>query len=59
MRDVTDPRNVGPDEVGETNPPEDERKSGFPGYVAAQLGMWAVVIVVAIMFLVAIAIFAF
>jgi hypothetical protein len=59
MQDITDRRHPGRRNVGETNPPEMEKKSGFPGYVAAQLGMWSVVILVALVFIVVIAIFAF
>ena len=58
MRDMTDPRHVGPGDVGETNPPRQEKKTGFPGYIATQLGMWSVVILVAVVFVVVIAIFA-
>ncbi|HEY7036673.1 MAG TPA: hypothetical protein VH482_35425 [Thermomicrobiales bacterium] len=58
MRDMTDPGNLDRVDVGETNRPQEEKKTGFPGYVAAQLGVWTVVIIVALVFVVVIAIFA-
>jgi hypothetical protein len=55
---MTDPGNLDRVDVGETNRPQEEKKTGFPGYVAAQLGVWTVVIIVALVFVVVIAIFA-
>jgi hypothetical protein len=53
MRDMTDPRNIDRTDVGQTNPPSAERKSGVGGFLGVGLRIWSVVILVAIAFLVA------
>lgn len=58
MQDTTGPRNIDRRDVGETNPPYAERKSGVGGWLGVGLGIWSVVILVAIVFVVAILIIA-
>jgi hypothetical protein len=58
MQDTTDPRNIDRRDVGETNPRSAERKTGIGGWLGVGLGIWTVVILVAIVFIVAILIFA-
>jgi hypothetical protein len=58
MQDTTDPRNIDRRDVGETNPPSAERKTGVGGWLGVGLGIWSVVILVAIVFIAAILIFA-
>ena len=58
MEDTTDPRNIDPRDVGETNPRSAERTSGVGGWLGVGLGVWTVVVLVAVVFIVAILIFA-
>ena len=58
MQDTTDLRNIDRRDVGETNPRSAERKSGVGGWLGVGLGIWSVVILVAVVFIVAIIVFA-
>jgi hypothetical protein len=59
MRDITDSPNIDRRDVGETNSPAAERTSGVGGWLGVGLGIWTVVILVAIAFIAAILVFAF
>jgi hypothetical protein len=58
MQGTTDPRNIDRRDVGQTNPRSAERKSGIGGWLGVGLGIWSVVILVAVVFIVAIIVFA-
>jgi hypothetical protein len=58
MRDMTDPRNIDRYDVGQTNSRSAERKSGVGDWLGVGLGIWSVVILVAIVFIAAIIYFA-
>lgn len=53
-----DQNDITPADVGQTNPPEQENRSGFLGYLGLQIGMWALVVALAIVFVVVILAFA-
>src|SRR4051794_24921069 len=54
MRDMTDRGNLDPADVGQTNNRSAERKSGVGGWLGFGIEMWAVVILVAVVFIAAI-----
>src|SRR5262245_53832821 len=58
MRDMTDPGIIDRADVGQTNGRSTERKSGVGGWLGFGIGLWSVVILVAIVFAVAIIVFA-
>jgi hypothetical protein len=58
MRDMSDPRDLDRADVGQTNRPAAENKSGVGGWLGIQLRVWTVVIAVALIFLIVILVYA-
>lgn len=58
MRDTTDPRNIDRVDVGQANSRSAERTSGVGGWLGFGIGLWSVVILVAVVFVVAILLYA-
>ncbi|HEY8448451.1 MAG TPA: hypothetical protein VIL01_15225 [Thermomicrobiales bacterium] len=56
--EVKNPEEITRADVGETNPPQQENRTGVGGYLGLQARMWALVIALAAVFVVIILAFA-